>query len=462
MKLRYWTDHSKRKNSTKQANLLTGTEIDINLLDASSVINPIFQTKTVPDNANYFYIADFNRYYFVDVVTKISKDITEFKLEVDVLASYKSNIGSTSAYIAYSSTGYDTNITDPRLVAKTTKTLRYSTGTTTYFSNQGCFALSIIGEAGSANGFASTYIMDSIELSVVCAALMGLSIEDRFIKAIYSPFDAVISCTWLPIDYSVAVSQCNNVNIHFGDYDSGITGHKLSNAVIGTQVNLTHSPRYTDFRAMQPYTSYALYIPNYGIVDLNASDIRDFLENSNLPVGYAIDLASGDMSVMIGNPNVQTLQFNIGVSCPIAQTSSNMAASIGGVAGTVGGAVGAIGFGVTGNIPGAIASGIGALASAANTAMSYNSRSTSIKGGISGRSMVIWGSDFKLIEYTLDTENPSAADYIAKWGRPVGVTHAISTHSGYVQCEGASVDMPGSAIEKQRVNEYLNTGFYYE
>ena len=322
--------------------------------------------------------------------------------------------------------------------------------------------MSIIGEAGSANGFASTYIMDSIELSVVCAALMGLSIEDRFIKAIYSPFDAVISCTWLPIDYSVAVSQCNNVNIHFGDYDSGITGHKLSNAVIGTQVNITHSPRYTDFRGMQPYTSYALYIPNYGIVDLNASDIRGFLENSNLPVGYAIDLASGDMSVMIGNPNVQTLQFNIGVSCPIAQTSSNMAASIGGVAGTVGGAVGAIGFGVTGNVPGAIASSIGALASAANTAMSYNSRSTSIKGGISGRSMVIWGSDFKLIEYTLDTENPNAADYIAKWGRPVAVTHAISNHSGYVQCEGASVDMPGSMVEKQRVNEYLNTGFYYE
>lgn len=462
MKVQFYNNFSKRPNSSKIPSTPYDVELELLLKEDTSIENPAFVLNGNTFTYNYAYIPTWNRYYFVNNITSICEGIVQLDLTEDYLATWKSAIQATSAYIAYSSTGYNVNITDPRLVTKTTKTLRYSTGTTTYFSTQGCFSLSIIGNSGSANGFASTYIMDSIELSVVCSNLMSLDIDDRIIKALYSPFDCVISCTWLPIDYNTALTHCNNGNIHFGDYDSGITGHKLISAVTGTSVNIPHTPRYTDFRAMQPFTSYALYIPNYGLVDLNASDIRGFLENTNLPIGYGIDLASGDMSVVIGNPTVQTLQFNIGVSCPIAQTSSNMAASIGGVAGTVGGAVGAIGLGVTGNIPGAIASGIGALASAANTAISYNSRSTSIKGGISGRSMITWGNDFKLIEYTLDTENPSATDYIAKWGRPVGVTHAISNHSGYVQCEGASVEMAGLESEKDRVNAHLNSGFYLE
>lgn len=463
--VKFYSNFNKRENSTKQP---AGTDTFVTekclLKNSTSVLSPeLVLSGNHYTDYTYAYIPDFNRYYFVSEPTSDAAGLTTMQLKEDYLASHKTAIGNTVAYVAYSSTGYNVNITDPRLVTKTTKTLRATPGTTTYFSTQGCFSLSIIGKSGSANGFASTYIMDSIELSTVCANLMSLSLEDRAIKALYSPFDCVISCTWLPIDYNTAVAQCDSNNtIHFGDYDSGITGHKLINAVIGTSVNIPHTPRYTDFRAMQPFTSYALYIPNYGLVDLNASDIRDFLENTNLPIGYGIDLASGDMSVVIGNPTVQTLQFNIGVSCPIAQTSSNMAASIGGVAGTVGGVVGAIGLGATGNVPGAIASGIGALASAANTAISYNSRSTSIKGGISGRSMITWGNNFKLIEYTLDTENPSASDYISTWGRPVGITHAISNHSGYVQCEAASVNGSMTETERESINAELNAGFYYE
>ena len=146
MKLRYWTNYSKRKNSTQQANLLTGTEIDINLLDASSIINPIFQTKTVPDNANYFYIADFNRYYFVDVVTKISKDITEFKLEVDVLASFKSSIGAAKAMILRSSTGYNVWIPDEEVYVSTEKNVIQTVDDVSvgFADGTGCFLLTVI------------------------------------------------------------------------------------------------------------------------------------------------------------------------------------------------------------------------------------------------------------------------------------------------------------------------------
>lgn len=463
--VRFYSNFSKRENSTKQpSNVDTYTEEKCLLKNSTSVLSPeLVLSGNHYTDYTYAYIPDFNRYYFVSEPTSDAAGLTTIQLKEDYLASHKTAIGNTVAYVAYSSTGYNINIVDNRLVSKTTKTTRYSTGTTTYFSNTGCYALSIIGSSSSANGFADTYIMDGIELAVVCANLMSLDIDDRIIKALYSPFDSVISCTWLPIDYNSAVAQCNSAEIYFGDHASGITGaHKLVSPVLSNNVNIPHTPRYTDFRAMQPYTSYALYIPNYGLVDLNASDIRAGLEGSNLPIGYGIDIASGDMSVVIGNPHVQTLQFNIGVSCPIAQTSTNMSGSIGGAAGTVGGIAGTIGFGLTGNVPGAIASAAGALASAANTALSYNSRSVSIKGGISGRSMVIWGNQFKLIEYTMDTEDPTAANYISTWGRPVGKVATLSTHSGYIQCENASVNGSMTETERESINADLNSGFYYE
>ena len=122
MTLTYWSGYSKRKNSTKQPT--SGTDVTVYLKDNCSVVNPIFQASTVPTTANYFYIADFGRYYFLSNVVQISNSIWEFTLEVDVLASYKSAIGSTVARIAFAATGWDKDIVDPRTVTKSTK-LKY-------------------------------------------------------------------------------------------------------------------------------------------------------------------------------------------------------------------------------------------------------------------------------------------------------------------------------------------------
>ena len=87
---------------------------------------------------------------------------------------------------------------------------------------------------------------------------------------------------------------------------------------------------------------------------------------------------------------------------------------------------------------------------------------SSTRGAYSGRAIFGAGTNCTLYSFSVDTEDCDAAAYIAKFGRPVGETHAISNHSGYVQCDNASVDMSGTAIEKDRVNSYLNSGFFYE
>ncbi len=466
MKLKYWTNFSKRKNSTLRPNDLQATEIDIRLKDDCSVINPVIQSSTIPIDANYFYIPDFGRYYYLDNTERTSQQLKDHATEVDVLATYKDYIGSTSAHIAYASTGWDKDMVDSRLAVKTTKTIKRGAYDPQIFDNTGVFLLSIASIQSSANGMAASYICTPSILNNIATELMGLDIDQRIIKSIYNPFDAVISCTWLPLKLSVVTPHCTSEKVCFGDYESPVYAYRLTSATLSDIKQVTITPTYSDFRAIQPYTSYSLLIPMYGLIDLNASDIRNILEaGSGLSIGWELDIASGDMTVGIytGASIIgQSINFNIGVNCPIGQTSNNMTGTISSIGGVAGGVVGLIASASTGNIGGTLASGLSVLAGGATAALSANARATSIKGGINGRTTLALGGSFIISEYAVETEDPDDAAYIARWGRPVGVTHAISNHSGYVQCEGASVSMPGTATEKDRVNSYLNSGFFYE
>ena len=109
----------------------------------------------------------------------------------------------------------------------------------------------------------------------------------------------------------------------------------------------------------------------------------------------------------------------------------------------------------------AIGGAAAALAGAANVALSANKRAASLKGSSGGRSSTEI-RDIILTGFYMDTEDVDDANYIAVHGRPVAVHHAISNHSGFVQCDDASCNMAGSALEKERVNNYLNSGFFYE
>ena len=47
-------------------------------------------------------------------------------------------------------------------------------------------------------------------------------------------------------------------------------------------------------------------------------------------------------------------------------------------------------------------------------------------------------------------------------GRPLCQTKQINTLSGYILCDKADAQISGTADEAVKVNEYLNTGFFYE
>lgn len=487
MKVRFYTGFSKRTNSTKQISSEAYTELDITWKEPTSIERPIAIISGDHFDYTYCYVPSWNRYYFVDDITTIAEDLTQITMSEDYLASWKSSIGSTVAHIAYSSTGWDKDIVDPRIACKTTKTIfghdcDISYGNDKLFDATGCYILSIINRQGGNNGFVASYVVSSTLLHELANYLMALpygidadAIQSAAIKALRKPFDAVISCTWIPVKYSVAITKATLTDIWLGDYnytanEGGSSAFLLNDgaSAFNTLYTVPVNPHYNDFRAIQPYTTYSLYIPNYGNIDINAADERNPIDQGGLPLMLAIDLASGDMCIRLYQGTdcvIQTINCNIGVSCPIAQTSGNMIGgltSLGGVVASGIGMMGGIATGGAATVATVATSAVGVLTSSANAVMSANSRSTSMKGSINGRAFVTQGVNMKLTEFCIDTEDPDDANYIAKFGRPVGKTQAISNHSGYVQCEAASVTIAGLSSERDTINGLLNSGFYYE
>lgn len=75
------------------------------LRDTTDVISPtiIIRVKT-PVKANYAYLPDFGRYYFIDNIRYISGDKAEINLSVDVLKSYESEIMDATATVTCTDT----------------------------------------------------------------------------------------------------------------------------------------------------------------------------------------------------------------------------------------------------------------------------------------------------------------------------------------------------------------------
>lgn len=78
-----------------------GSDISGVFKESTSVLRPIVKISgSLPTNCNYFYIAEFARYYYIDDIRTITNDIYEISGHVDVLQTYGQQIRACSGIIA--------------------------------------------------------------------------------------------------------------------------------------------------------------------------------------------------------------------------------------------------------------------------------------------------------------------------------------------------------------------------
>lgn len=467
MTIKVYTGFSKRRNSTKQPT--GGTQKTVTLKEGTSVEKPTFLLNG--SDFTIDYVSAFNNYYWVDDVVAVRNNLTEIKCSMDSLATHKTAIGSYQAMIERCNTTgiYDQWLSDPATIMTGYENIDSNTVASMFDSGHGTFALSVLNTKGSGAGFTTVYLLDytNIELiSQYCntnwgSAVGPLDIVEWLQATFLKTANSIIDCVWLPISYSTisGLSDVAYENVEIGvDAISGCNGYRMTGPVVMSSTVTIDMPvhYYSDFRTWAPYTTYKLYIPGYGMTDVNGADFSA----NKIEIVTDVDLATGDTTVYLQDYTthkvVATHHYNVGVSCPVGKVGSDVTGTIGGILTTASNIA-------TSKIPGnryadiakidAIGAGINALA----TASAITPSSTGSRGG---RSLIKHGLNFICTMFARNTIDP--ADYAATNGLLTMSKHSISSCSGYVKCINASVPIAGMAAERDEVNSFLNNGFYYE
>ena len=468
MKIKYWTSFSKRKNSTLTPT--GGTEVNAVLKGPTSELNPVFELQGVT-SAKYVYCATFGRYYYVTDVVHLTDDIIQISCAVDVMSSHKGSIGSTSAYIEYTSASSRKNVYDSRnvptgYISSTHTALTY---TTDNFDSQGCYIVSVLGDGcNGINGVCSYYAMDSVWL----AALADKIYSQNFIADVVNQFNAVqdslVSCVWIPVKLN-SISG-TNTTVKIGRIDSECSGRLIGNRIINSTTGITTisydgrsggaGSEMTYFE-MSPLATACVYLPFVGFVELNA-DLLGYTKN--ITVDYWADVITGDIvyNVYFGAVRNASFSGNMATKMPVSSAAYDGMGVVGGVMTTVGGVVGTAIAAASSAGTAAVLGGVAGIVGGAATAAKSLEFHTHINGSNSSAVAVNLGKKPYVVVYQKRTTYQDIDQIKTTQGLPYFETALISSVSGYVKCNGASVSISGYESEREEINGYLNSGFYYE
>lgn len=463
----YLFKFSKRENSTKQPVLTSGVKYEVTLKDTSGILNPVMQLDlgiaTAPD-ANYMYVPDYNRYYWLTSpgwVWDSRRWVGYFT--VDSLASWKSGIGSTSAYVLRSASQSDGFISDhfyPMEVSPTRLGSVENTGYAQTVSN-GCYVVGVItGDTPGSIGATTYYVMDRVTMASFLDAIINTTewssvtdVSNALLKTFFNPYQYIVSCTWFPFDASelpITASQ----TVHFGWWSLNLTAPVLSGPEMYKTYNDITIPKHPQaqsrgaFLDTPPYSNYQLEFFPFGIFEM--PNLAGF---GTLRIQTVIDLVTATAVMKVyGDDSAHILlatSTQFGMPIQLAQSGSNI---LSGAAGAVTGsaqalagiASGAVGVGITGAFS-AISSGIEAVKPSI-TVCGFNGSKATLSPSI-----ILDGTFYRLA----DEDNVDC-------GRPLCKVRTISNLSGFIMCADPDPQIACSQSELSDIIGYMTRGFFYE
>lgn len=466
---------SKRRNSTKQ--LTGGTAYDVVLKEGCGVLNPRIALKwngtTAPTAYNACTISSWGRQYWVDNWTYEDRQWVA-SCSVDVLASYKTEIGAATKYILRAADQYDSHIVDrkyPVIMPPSVESfLLTGIAWATEFS-YGRFVVGIVGQGNTfQTGGSGFVVLTGTELQALLNACFTETVDlwanqsslgndfgtslarfgENIMKSVQNPIQFINSVFWVPFIPSTAGST----TIKLGNINTGITVAALADPVHTTYLSATFNTMANgtdDWHNLEPFVHYTFHCPPFADIKLDAdkivggtgisgviyTDVTCGL--SHLEVygkggsGKAIATSSGIVGVAI-NLSGSSVDYG-GIIKGAASGAASIAAGLitGGAAGAVTGTVSAIG------------SVVGALQPQATN------------GGYSG-GLAALKSPKHIVRTSYDYPDPD----IAEQGRPYMKLEALGGHSGFLLCADGDVAIDGTPAEAAEIAGYLTGGFFYE
>lgn len=443
---------NKNENSTKIVNV-DGEAFQCVLIEPTDIINPrIALTHGNPTEYNYAHIPIFNRYYFVNNWSWSGGRWVAL-LNVDVLASFKTEIGQSRQYVVRSSSQSDGAIIDTLYPTKANPTNTFSIAENPFSTSlsQGLFIVGIVNGDTSAVGCVSYYAFTSSAFRSFCNRMLGTGtwmfdgieeIGEELTKVLFNPFQYVASCMWLPVPN---IGTIGSGSVKYGWWELSISAPQISGEprLVGVQFAIPKHPQNArgSYLNGNPFSRYALSWPCFGVYPLDSDKLATC---STVQAQCFIDPVSGIGTLNVNADNsveLLSVQVQVGVPIQIAQMAANYI-------GTAGSILGAVGNVATMNIGGFFDS----IGDAVTNAMPQ--LSTSGKNG--GVGAFMFPPTLNATFYTV------VDDDVAHRGKPLMKDVVLNTLSGYILCNDAELECSCTANELQNIKSYLNGGFYYE
>lgn len=439
---------SKRKNSTRRPTG-QGTEVPCLLKSATTFQSPTFiLQRPMNDMLQFNYAKWADHYYFIDSTTSINAGQTEISCTEDVLATYKNEIGNYTCFIERSSN--QTTLANDTMyiptndwVLSTRNVSHKEKIMTSTYSQQ--YIIRVVSRSGVAS-----YYINGNQLKALLDYMYTESnftdvITDAITKLMFDPFKYIVDLKWIPFVES-AFKNNNNEAIQLGFWDSGVMAKRIDE---NTVVNFSYSFAFdnslyaiTDFRYYNPsFSNYFIKLPFIGVVALNPYKIDE-----SVNALYQFDATSGLCNVFLQSKKVvfASYQFQLSVPVQIGYATTNIAQ-------LTTSAVSLVSAGLQGNIAQGISSGIEA-------GRSITAPEVSMLGTIGNISNILNNQILEFNSYACTSIEPDGASE----GYADGNVRSISGLSGYIKCRNASIEISGFTGDQEAVNNYLNSGFYYE
>ena len=495
--------YSKKLNSTAQPVPDSTWDIyTVTLKEETSLDDPVLilsaSFSTVRD---YNYALFQGRYYWVSDVVAVRTNVVEVSLTLDYMATYKTQIIATSAFIEY---GFNDMSAFPsyrledtrRPISKTPGIATVDTDISDGYiePNAGTYVIQVVGNdptpgLNTHKGLA-VFALDALRLNTLMSSispslgsdiasilasggspaeilneLTGYGLQQQLL--VDSAFSAIQSVTWVPL--SLAKLSGASCTIYCGNYNTGVTGLILSAhnpVVVQTQISIPWSAN--DWR--RSLHQLLLYIPFIGTVPIPVDQVIDA---STIDITWSAEYITGSVSVRVdadnyicftGSTNIAS-SYGVGMSAvssmdtisgSIQQTGGIIRASLGVL--DFGASVVSAAMGIGGGFSGAVSSITGGLIDQLKGTAQQVQPTISCVGALGGVSAIGQSSQARLVR--LYYPNVGDAAFTAIYGHPV--MHVYTPAAGFCKTRGFSVAIPGHAKHAALINATMDGGAFIE
>lgn len=452
MQIEIYKNFSKRKNSTKRPNVSTAELINAELKADTNIENPSFILARNDFEINY--IKAMGNYYFVDNIIILNNNRCEYICTMDDLATHKTEILSNKVYVMYATNG-DDSLVDNRIQRVSEPTI--NTNTVSFRSDLVrstpqvfTYMVTVVGINGCYT-YATTY-------NQLAGLMPNIDTEwSQFVSA-ESPEDAIFSVgkqiigsgsisenirDVRAIPFSALVGDMVST-IKIGYYTAPMVGTRLRHSdKLATETKEINIPwAFSDWRNLN--STIYLYIPFVGTVSYPAHELYG---QTKLNVTSCLYRPTGEFTVIVKTGDEKEILGTYGANTgsPIPMGNNQMS-----TASIVNNITSGIASGLKKDYLGAIQSGIDAL--------KPNHMSIGGIGNTAGVGLDVYLKCTVVVNDTVD----APGTYKSIQGVPLGKVVTLSTLSGFVQTQNASVNIAGRDSERNAINQALNSGIYIE